>query len=217
MTSHPNLTAASVSLLAGAFLFTQFVDAQATGGWPLYFASFFLAALSLTTCFPKEKWTVIASLGLTPGFVVTARTAFQLWRDPTCCNLAPPYIFLLLLLGWPAPLLGYAASLLFRRIPAARSASTGLGLATLASAFFFPHIKHAQFTNQWQSAATACLTDRARPHELYMDVCSGHDQFDAVLSCQNQFRSQSRAYEISQAGREAVNTFMHQRKPATCQ
>jgi hypothetical protein len=69
----------------------------------------------------------------------------------------------------------------------------------------------------WQIHGKWCTTDKGSSGTRYLQTCPNHDQFDSVIACQQDARNGGAVQAIRDAGRDAVNAFMSNYKPMTCQ
>jgi hypothetical protein len=67
---------------------------------------------------------------------------------------------------------------------------------------------------EWQKNAVWCVADSGPSGRSYRSVCRKAEQYDAILACQSHNRGARET--IVQAGRDAVNAFMADKKPGEC-
>jgi hypothetical protein len=71
----------------------------------------------------------------------------------------------------------------------------------------------------WQKHAFWCaILDKGSSHRAYMSLCSspGHDEFDAVIACQQDSQNNGAVLAVQAAGRNAVNQFMIDHRNPQC-
>jgi hypothetical protein len=71
---------------------------------------------------------------------------------------------------------------------------------------------------KWQSAVKWCTRDVASPGAAYLAACKDgkYDQFDSVITCQQDAKNEKLVRLIQAAGRSAVNSYMDDYKPKEC-
>jgi hypothetical protein len=79
-----------------------------------------------------------------------------------------------------------------------------------------------QGTPAWQAHANWCANvDNGSSHNVYMATCRNSDQYDSVLACQrdagrNNGDGGAAVRAVEAAGRQQINAFMQNNKPAQC-
>jgi hypothetical protein len=68
----------------------------------------------------------------------------------------------------------------------------------------------------WQINSKWCTQDQGSSGRAYRNACTQVDQYDSVISCQQDARNGRAVQSIQQAGKEAVNAFMDGIKPSQC-
>jgi hypothetical protein len=98
-------------------------------------------------------------------------------------------------------------------------------LVLMAAALVASSLSFAQDSNDinswpdWQKHAYWCaILDNGSSHKVYMSFCSspGHDQFDAVVACQQDSGNGGAILAVQTAGRDAVNQFMQNHRNPAC-
>jgi hypothetical protein len=80
----------------------------------------------------------------------------------------------------------------------------------------------AQQPPDWQIHSNWCANvDNGSSHKVYMSTCACSDQYDSVLACQrdagqNNGDGGAAVRAIENAGRQNVNSYMENNKPAQC-
>lgn len=71
---------------------------------------------------------------------------------------------------------------------------------------------------KWQNAAKWCTRDVASSGAAYRAACKDgkYDQFDSVITCQQDAKNEKLVRQIQEAGRSLVNSYMDDYKPKEC-
>ena len=107
MVSHRKALAIASGLLVGGFLFLRF-SWDNNGGlssWEWYQGATLLGGIGLAGMLPGARLSVALGLCTAPVLVGIVQTFLNVSRDPTCCNLWPIGLVLVLFFGLPAPLM----------------------------------------------------------------------------------------------------------------
>lgn len=114
--SRTKALAIASGLLAGGFLFLRFnFERTSLFGWEWYQAAALLGGIGLAGVFPGSRLSAAVGLGLGPFLIASVQTCLEIFRDPTCCNLWPIGLVMVLFFGFPAPLIGVAIGRLLSR------------------------------------------------------------------------------------------------------
>lgn len=135
---------ASGAFVAGVFLFLRFYwegQGSILTSWGWYQLAAFLGGMGLSGAIPGAWLGIVASFGLAPFAVAIVQTALDIAKDPTCCNLWPIGLVMVLFFGLPAPLLGGVIGRLLRRIPRTRPIYFGMLVISLLIAAVLPEIQ----------------------------------------------------------------------------
>ena len=164
--------------------------------------------------YPITRLTAAASWGLGPLLVSVCLLVVQILKEPTCCNLWPIGLALVLFMSLSAVLIGAAVG----RLVALFDPPSPVYMALLIIGLFLgasaPAKEAAEEREEWQTYARSCVNQSGHGHEVYVDVCRYHDQYDSLQSCH--LRNVAAAYALRKAGRDAVNAYMQPIKPAGC-
>jgi hypothetical protein len=93
---------------------------------------------------------------------------------------------------------------------------TGLLAACLASCAWTSNVTAAD--EKWQIAAKWCTRDVSSSGAAYRAACQNgkYDQFDSVITCQQDAKNEKLVRLIQAAGRSIVNSYMDDYKPKEC-
>jgi len=96
------------------------------------------------------------------------------------------------------------------------AARTGLVSALLVSSVWAGNASAAD--EKWQSAAKWCTRDIASSGAAYLAACKDgkYDQFDSIITCQQNAKNENLVRLIQAAGRSMVNSYMDDYKPKEC-
>ena len=135
-------------LIAGGFLFLQFGwdNSDAPSGWKWYQAAALLGGIGFAGVFRAEARLAAAlGMGIGPLLVVCVQLAVHMARDPTCCNLWPIGLVMVLFFSLPAPLIGSGISRLLMRTRLPRAVYFIPLTGCLVIGALLPNIQRAQF------------------------------------------------------------------------
>ena len=140
----------SIGLAVGGLLMLLYGWENRTNflGWEWYQVSALLAGFGLTGLFPLATGSVTQGLVLGPVLLESVRTALDMARDSSCCNLWPIGLVLVFLFALPGPVLGRVIRRLLRPAQFPR----GVFVAALIAGFLF--------------GATAPGLERLRNHSI---------------------------------------------------
>jgi len=145
MVSRAKALAIVGGLLAGGFLFLRFNwETTYLFGWEWYQAAALLGGIGLAGVFPGSRLSAAVGLGLGPFLIASVQTCLEIFRDPTCCNLWPIGLVMVLFFGFPAPLIGVAISRLLSRARLAKFVYLVALASSLLIGAALPNIENAQ-------------------------------------------------------------------------
>jgi hypothetical protein len=92
----------------------------------------------------------------------------------------------------------------------------GLLSALLASSVWTGNASAAD--EKWQIAGKWCTRDVASSGAAYLAACKDgkYDQFDSIITCQQNAKNENLVRLIQAAGRSMVNSYMDDYKPKEC-
>jgi hypothetical protein len=134
-------------LITGGFLYLQFGwDSNAAFvGWKWYQGAALLGGIGFAGIFREEaRLSAALGMGIAPLLVAWVQEWLHFARDPTCCNLWPIGLAMVLMFSFPAPVIGSGIGRVLMRSQLARTVSLIPLISSLVIAALLPKLQNAE-------------------------------------------------------------------------